>query len=77
MSDTEDTKEHNDIEKPKTPSDTKDDTENQEVYYLLWKQFTSLNNLITYKRTQWPFLSVLREYRGYRIIIIIVGPVSF
>lgn len=33
MSDTEDTKEHNDIEKPKTPSDTKDDTENQEVYY--------------------------------------------
>ena len=50
MSDTEDTKEHNDIEKPKTPSDTKDDTENQEVYYLLWKQFTSLNNLITHKR---------------------------
>jgi len=31
MSDTEDTKEHNDIEKPKTPSDTKDDTENQEI----------------------------------------------
>ena len=55
MSDTEDTKEHNDIEKPKTPSDTKDDTENQEVYYLLWKQFTSLNNLITYKRALWPF----------------------
>ena len=35
MSDTEDTKEHNDIEKPKTPSDTKDDTENQEVFIFI------------------------------------------
>lgn len=38
MSDTEDTKEHNDIEKPKTPSDSKDDTENQEVTLLINNQ---------------------------------------